>query len=82
MPILRRVIKVNREGSRAVVLPKSWLKYFEDELGFKIEEVEMEIDKMLTITPHIPKHDEARDRGTICQTKPVKQGTIREKDKS
>lgn len=58
MPIIRKVIDVGR--SKAVTIPKTWLDYFEKELGYPIERVAVEVDRQLTIVPYTPeKHDEA-----------------------
>jgi len=54
MPLVRKVIPIGKT-SRAVILPKSWLVYFENELGCKIEYVAIEVNRELRITPHIQK---------------------------
>ena len=51
MPIIRKVIDVGKT-SRAVILPKSWLEFFERETGKEINYVAMEVDKTLTIVPY------------------------------
>lgn len=52
MPLVRTLIKIGR-SSRAVVLPKSWLEYYEEKAGCKIEEVTIEVDGELRIKPII-----------------------------
>jgi len=52
MPIIRRVFQIGH--GKAITLPKSWLKYFERELGFEIKEVAIEVDRILKIEPYIP----------------------------
>lgn len=52
MPIIRKVIDVGKT-SRGVILPKSWLEFFERKTGKEIEHVAMEVDEMLTIIPYV-----------------------------
>ena len=47
MPLVRKLFDIG--GSRAVVLPADWLKYYEDKIGRKIEEVLIEVNGSLTI---------------------------------
>lgn len=54
MPIVRKVIEVGKT-SRAVILPKSWLEYYEKEKGETIEEVTIEVNKILKIAPFLSK---------------------------
>jgi protein tyrosine/serine phosphatase len=49
MPIIRKVMDLRT--SRAITLPKSWLEYFEKESGQEINEVAIEVDRVLTISP-------------------------------
>jgi len=56
MPIIRKVIQVGT--SKAVSLPKSWLEYYEREIGKEIRLVAIEVDKKLEIVPYIPKEKE------------------------
>jgi len=53
MPIIRKIIKIG--DSKAITLPKSWLKFFEKKIGFPIEAVAIEVDNQLTVVPYIPK---------------------------
>jgi len=50
MPITRKVIEIGKT-SRAVILPKSWLQYYEKERGKRIETVAIEVNKVLKISP-------------------------------
>ena len=50
MPIIRKIIEVGKT-SRGIILPKSWLEFFEEKEGKPIEEVAIEVDNTLTITP-------------------------------
>jgi hypothetical protein len=59
MPLIRKVISLRT--CKAVVIPKDWLEYYERELGHPIEEVAIEVDRVLTIAPLIPK--EKREQG-------------------
>lgn len=50
MPIVRKVIDIGKT-SKAVILPKSWLEYYEKETGKHIDSVAIEVNKILTIQP-------------------------------
>jgi len=52
MPIIRKVVDVG--SSKAVTLPKTWLEFFEKELGKPIEYVALEVNEELKISPYIP----------------------------
>lgn len=54
MPIVRKIIAVGKT-SKAVILPKSWLEYYEKERGKAIEQVAIEVTDVLTIAPFLPK---------------------------
>lgn len=56
MPLVRKVIVVG--GSRAITLPKDWLEYYEKVEGKPIEEVAIEVNKVLKIMPLTPKKAE------------------------
>jgi hypothetical protein len=57
MPIIRKIIWAGKT-SRAVILPKSWLQYFERETGKPIEFVAIEVNHILKIRPIVPQgHD-------------------------
>jgi hypothetical protein len=51
MPIIRKIIDVGKT-SKGVILPKSWLEYYEKEKGRSIEAVTIEVNKKLTIEPY------------------------------
>lgn len=53
MPIIRKIIDVGKT-SKAVILPKSWLDYYEKEKGKSIEEVTIEVNEILKIAPFLP----------------------------
>jgi len=53
MPLIKKIFKIG--NGKALILPKSWLRYWEEKFGVKIEEVEMNIGEVLEITPYIPK---------------------------
>ncbi|MEM3551029.1 MAG: hypothetical protein QXN87_02255 [Candidatus Bathyarchaeia archaeon] len=59
MPIIRKLIPIG--ASKAVTLPKTWLEYFEKELGKPIKAVAIEVDKELKIIPYIQEKDEAKN---------------------
>ena len=50
MPIIRRIIDVGKT-SRAVIIPKSWLRYYEKHEGQTIESVAIEVNRVLKISP-------------------------------
>ena len=50
MPLVRKIIDIGKT-SKGVILPKSWLEYYEEEAGKQIESVAMEVNKVLTIKP-------------------------------
>jgi len=47
---VRKLIDVGKT-SKAVILPKSWLKYYEKEKGETIKQVAIEVNESLTVTP-------------------------------
>jgi len=51
MPIVRKVFEIG--DSKAITLPKSWLKYYEEKAQHKIREVEIEVNRELKIRPVI-----------------------------
>lgn len=59
VPIIRKVIDVGR--SKAVTIPKTWLEYFEKELGEKIKYVTIEVDTELKILPYLPEKEAPTD---------------------
>jgi len=60
MPIIRKVIEIG--NSKAVCIPKSWFEYFENESGHKISEVTIEVNRVLKISPFIPKRKNAKKK--------------------
>jgi len=61
MPIVRKIIDVGKT-SKGVILPKSWLKYYEKEAGQRIKSVAMEVNKVITITPIFAKETSNNER--------------------
>ena len=55
MPIIRKVVKVG--DSKGITIPKSWLDYIEKENEVEVTEVAIEVDKVLTIQPILPKKE-------------------------
>ena len=53
MPIIRKIIQVG--SSKAVSIPISWLKFYEEQNGCEIKKVAMEVNDVLTIRPILPK---------------------------
>jgi len=52
MPIVRKIIDVGKT-SKAVIIPKSWLEFYEKQKGQPIESVAIEVNKILKISPLI-----------------------------
>jgi hypothetical protein len=50
MPLIRRIVPYGKT-SRGVILPKSWLRYYEKQNGQTIREVAVEVNGKLTIQP-------------------------------
>jgi antitoxin component of MazEF toxin-antitoxin module len=55
LPIIRKVIKVG--DSLGITLPRSWIAFFENETGTKITQVAIEVDRVLTVSPILPKKE-------------------------
>ena len=53
MPIIRKIIRLG--GSCAITIPLSWIRHVENKTGQTVEEVEMEVDSTLTISPVIKR---------------------------
>jgi len=49
MPIIRKIVQVGT--SRAVIIPKSWLQFYEKQTGQPVTEVAVEVNKILKIKP-------------------------------
>ena len=62
MPIIRKVIPIGKT-SKAVIIPKSWLQFFEQETGQPIKNVAIEVNRVLKITPVIPAAKTAKAEG-------------------
>lgn len=60
MPIIRKIIEVGKT-SKAVIIPKSWLEYYEKNEGHTIETVAIEVNRVLKITPMIPKESKQKE---------------------
>ena len=56
MPIIRKIINIGKT-SKAVIIPKSWLEYYEENEGQSIETVAIEVNSVLTIQPILPKKE-------------------------
>ena len=54
MPIIKKLIPAGKT-SKAVILPKGWLEYFEQKAGQPITVVALEVDDFLKIWPLVPK---------------------------
>ena len=47
MPLKRKLIKVG--NSRAVIIPASWLTFYQDKLGKPVTEVLLEVNNVITV---------------------------------
>lgn len=56
VPIIRKIIAIGKT-SKAVILPKSWLRYYEAQVGHPIDAVAIKVNKVLQITPLLKKTD-------------------------
>lgn len=56
MPITRKLIAMGK-ASRAVILPKTWIDFIEEREGVYINEVAIEVNEELRITPIIRKEN-------------------------
>jgi antitoxin component of MazEF toxin-antitoxin module len=54
-PIIRKIMKLG--CSKGITLPKSWLEFLERQYGSAIEEVAVEVDRVLIISPILPKKE-------------------------
>lgn len=50
MPIVRKIIDVGKT-SKGIILPKSWIDYYEKQHGEHIETVAIEVNRVLKIEP-------------------------------
>jgi len=48
MPLIQKLLKVG--NSRAVVIPRAWLKYYEDKTGKPVTDVLLEVNDNITIS--------------------------------
>jgi len=53
MPIIRKILNVG--DSKAITIPKSWLKSAEENAGKKIIAIALEVDRVITISPVFEK---------------------------
>ena len=58
MPLVRKIVAFGK-SSRGIILPKSWLFYYEKQSGHKIEQVSIEVDGKLTIKPFFEEGSDA-----------------------
>jgi hypothetical protein len=59
LPLIRKIIQAGRT-SQAVILPKSWLEFYEKESGCKITEVAIEVNSVLKVSPILPKNKQSK----------------------
>ena len=56
MPLVRKIIDAGKT-SKAVIIPKSWLEFYEKQNGCKITEVAIEVNGVLKVSPILPKKE-------------------------
>lgn len=56
MPMIRK-INLLAGRTKAVVLPKDWIDYYEREYGEPIKEVLLEVNAKITIEPYMPNRE-------------------------
>ena len=61
MPLVRKVISIGKT-SRAVIIPKSWLRDIEDKSGETIKKLALEVDGCITIRPIIDSENKKETR--------------------
>ena len=66
MPLIRKIIDVGKT-SRGVILPKSWLEYVEKTSGQPIENVAIEVNDILKLSPIFPTTQE--DPTTVLKSR-------------
>jgi len=54
MPIIRKIIEVGKT-SKGIIIPKSWLEYYEKSAGKPIEAVTIEVNQVLKVMPYLPE---------------------------
>lgn len=50
MPLVRKIIYTGRT-SRAIIIPKGWIEYYEKQQGSPIDSVTIEVNRVLRIEP-------------------------------
>lgn len=57
MPLIKKIFSVG-PTSKAIVIPKSWLTYYEQQTGQKITELAMEVDRVLVVQPILSRKEQ------------------------
>ncbi len=60
-PLIKKIFKVGI-ASKAVIIPKSWLTYYEQQTGQKITELAMEVDRVLIVQPILSRKEQVTTR--------------------
>ena len=61
IPIVKNIIKFGH--SRAVILPRGWVRYAEKEQGRELRSVALEVNGIIKISPYFDKMSETKERG-------------------
>lgn len=64
MPIIRKLISFGN-SSKGIILPKSWLLYYERKSGQSIKEVTVEVDGKLTIRPILKRNEASKEGASL-----------------
>jgi hypothetical protein len=57
LPLVRKIIEAGKT-SRAVIIPKSWLEFYEKQQRSPIEFVAIEVNRVLKIEPILSRKNE------------------------
>ena len=62
MPIIRKILDIGT-ASKAIILPKSWLEFYESETGQTITLATIEVNQKLIVEPYVKKKPKNKWRG-------------------
>jgi len=63
--MVRKIFEIG--NSRAIIIPKGWLDFYEKDTGQKIVEVAIEVNKVLTIEPVLAKKEPVLNKKKVEQ---------------
>jgi antitoxin component of MazEF toxin-antitoxin module len=69
MPLIQKIIQIG--DSKAITIPKSWLIFYERQIGCSIKEVSVEVNSSLVIRPIMKViENTSEEKGHSPKTKP------------